>query len=86
MEAAPFCIMVKVLAESYLKTPLPLVRVKADSSLVQAVLALSQAKQVAVSSVTVEEPVDHSLALQERSPEAQMTSEVAPAALSGTVS
>jgi hypothetical protein len=79
--------MVAVTAATYLATPLPEVAtVLADSSLVQVPPAESQAKQEKVISVLTEDPEVHSLALQERSPAAQMTSVVAEEAAAGMVS
>jgi hypothetical protein len=82
--------MVKVLSVLYLKTPIPELATAAwDYSLVQAAeaTALSHAQQVAVISATAAAVlVDHSLALQVRSPAEQITSEVAPVALAGIVS
>lgn len=76
MEASPPCLKVKVLSATYLATPLPeLATAKADYSLVQAALAESQAKQVAVISAITEALEDHSLAVHLRSPAAQTTSD-----------
>jgi hypothetical protein len=86
VEASPFYFIVKVTPETNLATPLPELPAVADSPLVQVPELESQAKQVAVISVTAPEPEDHSLALQETSPAGQITSEVAVESLSGIVS